>query len=131
MLFAAKVDISVIRAHSAAGDDPALHELVRDHLHQRPVLAGPGLAFVFFFFNGSGPPGFLPSSPPRPSPDPPFPAAPAGPLIWGHANPAARPDLPAATQLDLPGGGDHVPAWRDAQRHDRRQRGPGVDRARD
>ena len=45
-IFAADVDISAMRAHGTAGDDNAFDELVRNHLHQRAVLAGARFALV-------------------------------------------------------------------------------------
>ena len=38
--------ISAMRTHGAPGDDDALDQLMRRHLHQRPVLAGARFALV-------------------------------------------------------------------------------------
>ena len=45
-VFAANVDEALMRVDGATGNDHAFNQLVRVHLHQRPVLAGARLAFI-------------------------------------------------------------------------------------
>ena len=45
-IFAANVDVALMRADRAPGDDDAFDQLMRIHFHQRTVLAGAGLALI-------------------------------------------------------------------------------------
>src|ERR1700683_5067955 len=45
-IFAAYIDVALVRADRAAGDDHAFDQLVRVHFHQRTILAGSRFAFI-------------------------------------------------------------------------------------